>query len=188
MSENLKDKFDSAANFTFHPQVEGGYTVDNGGPTNYGITQTTLDNFNKKNGFPNMNVKDMTMDDAKFVAKRAYFDEPGFNNLPDRLSVAAFDYSINSGPFQAIKDLQRTVGAKPDGKLGQDTIKAINNYVSINGEESLLNDYADRRSTLMNNLITTNPSKYGKYADGWSARINNLKEYLGLNSSVQGEE
>ena len=41
-------KFEHAASFTFRPDVEGGFTVDNGGPTHYGITQKTLDAYTKR--------------------------------------------------------------------------------------------------------------------------------------------
>ncbi len=187
MASDSIDKFNKAAEFTFHPQVEGGYTVDNGGPTNYGITQSTLDNFNSKNGYDQMDVKDITPDDAKFVAQKAYFEDPGIDKLPDRVAVAAFDYSINSGPHQAIKDLQRTVGATADGKMGPDTQRAIDNYIQTNGEDALLNDYTGRRQQLMQNLINSNPAKYNSNANGWANRINNLKSYLGVSNNSEGE-
>lgn len=170
--------FDAAANFTFHPQVEGGYTVDNGGPTNYGITQKTLDAFNSKNGYDQVDVKDITPDDAKFVAQKQYFEDPKLDMLPDRTAVAAFDYSVNSGPHQAIKDLQRVVGVKPDGMMGADTQKAVNTYIDQNGEDALLHNYTERRAVLMHSLIIGNPAKYGSYAGGWANRLQNLKQYL----------
>lgn len=177
--------FNMAADFTFHPEVEGGYTVDSGGPTNYGITQNTLDAFNKKNGYSSMNVKDITPDDAKFVAQKQYFEDPKLDTLPDRIGVAAFDYSINSGPHQAIKDLQRVVGVKPDGQLGPDTKKAINSYIDQNGEDSLLHNYTERRAILMHSLIIGNPSKYGSYANGWATRLQNLKQYLNFSQNQE---
>lgn len=89
------DKFTQAANFTFHPSVEGGYTVDNGGPTNYGITQNTLDSFTKSNGFDPIDVKNISQLDAKTIANEIYFEKPKLDTLPDRIAVAAFDYSYN---------------------------------------------------------------------------------------------
>lgn len=177
------DKFQKAASFTFG--AEGGYTVDNGGPTNYGITQTTLDGFNAKHGYPSQSVKDMTSDDAKFVAKNEYFDGPQFGNLPDRTAVAAFDYAMNSGQHQAILDLQRTVGVNPDGRMGPRTQMAVSQYVSQNGEDALLQDYVSRRQKLMGTLIHNNPAKYGSSQDGWANRIDSLKSYLGVAQNDQ---
>lgn len=178
------EKFNKGAEFTFHPDVEGGYTVDQGGPTNYGITQETLNNFNKAGGYPAMDVKDMTPDDAKFVAHREFFDKPGFGVLPDRLAVAAFDYGINSGAHQAVLDLQRSVGVVADGKMGPKTLAAVNNYVASNGEDALLQDYIGRRSQLMGKLVASNPQKYGGSALGWVHRIQKLKGYLGVKDPV----
>lgn len=187
MSDSM-DKFNQAANFTFHPSVEGEYTVDNGGPTNFGITQTALDNFNNKNGYPSMKVEDMTPDDAKLVAQKQYFEEPKLDMLPDRIAVAAFDYSINSGPHQAIKDLQRVVGVDTDGKMGPETQRAVDLYVQQNGEDALLHNYTERRTNLMSNLIMNNPTKYGPNLNGWSNRIKNLKDYLNFSQATPTEE
>ena len=181
------DKFGKAAAFTFDKNVEGGYTVDNsvgtGMPTNYGIRQDTLDSYNKSKGYDPMNVSDMTSDDARHVAKDMYFDSAQFDKLPDRTAVAAFDYGYNSGPHQAIKDLQRTVGTTADGLMGDKTISAVNNYIDKNGEDALLNDYIGRRKTLMRGLVSSNPMKYGQNALGWAHRIGHLQAYLGLGAS-----
>lgn len=182
---DVPDKFTQASEFTFHPSVEGGYTIDNGGPTNYGITQNTLDNYVKKNGYEPIDVKDISKDDAKNIANELYFKEPKIDSLPDRTAVATFDYAINSGPHQAIKDLQRTVGAEPDGRIGPQTEQAINAYIKTNGEDALLHDYTERRATLMNNLIMQNPNKYMPNAKGWANRIQNLKNYLNFSQVNQ---
>ena len=172
------DKFDRAIWFTSHPNIEGGYTVDNGGPTNFGITQSTLDAFSKKRGMPRLAVDQITQDDAKAIARQQYFDEPKLDLLPERVAVAAFDYGFNSGPYQAIKDLQRVVNVKPDGMIGPDTQRAVEKYIQENGEDSLLHNYTERRANLMQQLIQQNPSKYGPNANGWSNRIELLKSYL----------
>lgn len=182
-SSTSDDKFDKAAQFTFNKNVEGGYTVDDGGPTNYGVTQKTMDAYNTANGIDHMNVEDATPDDARHIAKDVYFNGPQLGNLPDRTATAVFDYGYNSGPHQAIKDLQRTIGTTPDGRMGPQTVKAVNDYVSQNGEDALLNDYIGRRKQLMNGLISSNPMKYGQYAVGWAHRIGHLQTYLGLQNN-----
>ncbi len=181
------DKFDKAAQFTFNKNVEGGYTVDDGGPTNYGVTQKSMDAYNASHGYDHMDVADATPDDAKHIARDVYFDGPQLGSLPDRTATAVFDYGYNSGPHQAIKDLQRTIGVTPDGRMGPKTAKAVNDYVSQNGEDALLNEYIGRRKQLMNNLISSNPMKYGQYAVGWAHRIGHLQTYLGLGQAQDSD-
>lgn len=183
-SDSQTDKFTQAANFTFHPSVEGGSTVDDGGATNYGITQNSLDKFTSDNGYNKISVNDMTPDDAKFVARKQYWDNVGLENLPNKTAVAAFDYSINSGPYQAVKDLQRVVGVRADGRMGPQTQKAVDNYINTNGEDSLISNYNSKRAELMHNLVVNNPKKYGDYAKGWANRIINLNNYLGIDNGV----
>lgn len=184
-NEQKPDKFDIASSFTFHPNVEGGYGVDNGGPTNYGMRQQTLDIFNEKNGYPKQDVRDISQDYAKHIAKEMFFEEPKLDMLPDRVATAAFDYSYNSGPFQAIKDLQRVVGAKPDGRMGSDTQKAVDTYIKKNGEDALLYGYNSNRANLMSGLIIRDPKQYGQYAGGWSNRMTNLSDYLNLSPIIK---
>lgn len=172
------DSFDIAAAFTFRPDVEGGYTVDSGGPTNYGVTQTTLDNYMRRVGGKSINVKDMDEGLARTIAKDMYYDSVGLSNLPPKVGIAAFDYGYNSGPTQAIKDLQRVVGVKDDGIYGNKTHGAVMDYVAKNGEDALIEEYIGRRKELMDKLIAKDPEKYGAYANGWDNRLNNLREYL----------
>lgn len=184
IADPVTDKFNKAFDFT--AGQEGGYTVDNGGPTMGGITQKTADSFNDKYSFPRQNVKDMTEDDRKFIYKKQYFEEPGLHKLPDDVATAAFDYGVNSGPGQAIKDLQRTVGAKPDGVLGPNSVKAVDQYIDKNGQQQLLQDYTNRRQDFYDNLVNKDPDKYRPSQNGWDNRINAIKSKFNL-SSLFGE-
>lgn len=183
------DNFDIASAFTFRPDVEGGYVVDHAGPTNYGVTQTTLDNYLRKTGSKErLSVKDMGSDMAYTIARDMYYDSVGLGNLPAKVGVAAFDYGYNSGPTQAIKDLQRVVGVKDDGIYGNKTHGAVVEYVAQNGEDALVGEYIGRRRELMRRLVEKNPEKYGQYANGWENRLNNLSEYLTAVGGVTGAD
>src|SRR5947208_2993731 len=75
---------------------EGGYTndpADSGGKTNFGITQkeTSID------------VKTITMSQAKDIYKRKYWDVLGCDNLPSGVDYSVFDYGVNSGVGRASK-------------------------------------------------------------------------------------
>lgn len=179
--------FNQAIAFTSHPNVEGGYTTSGGIPTNYGITQETLNNYNSSHGAPQQDVKDITPDYSKQIAKEEYWDKPGLSALPQRTATAVFDYGFNSHPTKAIRDMQAVVGAKQDGLIGHNTMKAYNNYVSANGEDMFLDKYLGMRQEHYNNLINSNPGQNMQYAHGWAARIVNLRSYLHVPSSVGGQ-
>lgn len=178
------DPFDKVSAFTFGGNSggqfngEGGYVVDNGGPTKYGVTQTTMNAFSAARGEKPMDVKTITPDDAKFIAREMYYKQPKFDMLPDRVGVAAFDYGYQSGPVQAIKDLQRVVGVKVDGLMGPGTKKAVERYVAENGEDDLLAKYLGRRQVLYSTLIRNQPQVHARNAKGYANRLAGLTQYL----------
>ena len=98
---------------------EGGYVNhprDPGGETKYGIT---------KRDYPDEDIKNLTLDRAKEIYKRNYWDKVNADNLPKQLRYAIFDAAVNSGVGQASKWLQRAVGARDDGIIGPQTLAAV---------------------------------------------------------------
>lgn len=172
----IEDKFTNAANFTFG--AEGGYTVDNGGPTNFGITQTTLDAYNKKYNRPYQDVKTIKPEYAREIAKKEYFDSPGYGAFPMNTSAALFDFGFNAGPARSTAMLQRIVGAKPDGINGPMTQRAVNDYISKNGEGVLLQQFTD---SIKNYYIDITKGEDPKVRfNGYMNRINGMKKRLNV--------
>jgi lysozyme family protein len=94
---------------------EGGLTNDpddHGGLTNFGITQkeTSID------------VRTMTVDQAKAIYRKKYWDALGCDDLPAGVDYTCFDYGVNSGLGRPRKALQRFKSLK-----GTELIDAINN-------------------------------------------------------------
>lgn len=174
------DKFDSIFSSTL--EHEGGKTVDHAGATNYGITQTTLDNYAKKNKIPRKSVNDITPDEAKNIARQEYYISPKFDQLPTDTSAILFDFGYNAGPQVATKKLQETVGASPDGVIGPKTLKAVDDYVAKNGEKTLMQQIISKREQYNNGLVRKDPGKYGKFAKGWQSRINSIKQRFDLSA------
>ena len=140
-------KFDRAASFTFRPDIEGGFVVDNAGPTNYGITQTTLNAYTKSRELPDMDVRDITPELSRTIAKEEYFDKPGFDAFPDDTAALAFDFGFNASPARSVRLIQDIVGVKKDGINGPKTKQAVLDYIEKNGEKNrrLLDSvYAER--------------------------------------------
>ena len=172
------DAFDSAFERTLG--FEGGNTVDHAGPTNLGITQDTYDSWRKKNGLPTKPVKDIDGGEAKELYRKEYFDKPGFSKLPANVASVLFDYGVNAGTPRAAMSLQKAVGASPDGVIGPKTLNKVNEFVSKNGEQPLLQSIVDQRAKHNDTLIKKNPAKYKKFENGWKNRIKAIKSEFKL--------
>ena len=103
---------------------EGGYVddpTDAGGETKYGIS---------KRAYPDEDIKELTIERAKELYKRDYWDRYRTADLPDRLRHIYVDMCINMGGGRAIKILQEACNSKNatkidiDGGIGPATIKA----------------------------------------------------------------
>lgn len=102
---------------------EGGYTfnpADPGGETNFGIS---------KHAYPNLDIKDLTEDQAKEIYRRDYWRYDGIQNQD--VATKVFDLAVNLGPPTAHRLLQmalHTLGqdVTVDGVFGPQTLSATN--------------------------------------------------------------
>jgi len=100
---------------------EGGYVdhpADPGGATNFGIS---------KRSYPGEDIRGMTLERAKAIYLRDYWQMAGCDYVPDKLRFSLFDMAVNSGVKQSIMTLQRAVGADADGVLGPKTMMLLSN-------------------------------------------------------------
>lgn len=89
-------------------------------PTNYGVTQRTYDDYRKRHGLATRPVREITMPEVQDIY--ASYWVPG---LPRLTGIAVFDHSINAGPGNARRALQRAAGVTDDGIIGPKTRAAI---------------------------------------------------------------
>lgn len=78
---------------------EGGYSNlpdDRGGPTNFGITQTTLAKW-RGQAVTAADVRALTRDEARAIYRKLYFDDAGLAAFPEALQAQAFDINVNGG-------------------------------------------------------------------------------------------
>lgn len=104
---------------------EGGYVNDPrdpGGETKYGIS---------KRAYPTVNIKDLTLDQAKAIYKKDYWDATDAESISGTARLMVFDCSVNCGVNTAKKLLQRSVGVTPDGIIGPKTRAAISNTTDL---------------------------------------------------------
>lgn len=106
---------------------EGGYTndpADPGGETKYGIS---------KRSYPNLDIKKLTRDQAVQIYHQDWWTKYGYDQIQDQaVATKVFDLSVNMGPAQGHRILQRAVnfvdgaGLKVDGVIGPKTLAATN--------------------------------------------------------------
>ncbi len=140
---------------------EGAYTVDNGGPTMWGITQAVA----RANGYTG-DMQALPQATAKQIARSAYWNPIHGDSLPDLLAFQVFDAAYNSGVTPAALWLQQSLGVKVDGNIGPLTLAAI----SAANPLQLVARFDAYRLLYMASL-----SVWPDYGKGWARRIaNNL--------------
>ena len=110
----MKGSFEFA--FAKVVSVEGGYVddpKDPGGATKFGISQRS---------YPNVDIKNLTLDQAKAIYRADYWDAVSGDELPDPLSHLVFDAAVNQGVSPAQKMMQEALGVKVDGEIGTEQI------------------------------------------------------------------
>jgi lysozyme family protein len=135
---------------------EGGYVNDArdpGGETKFGIS---------KRAYPQIDIENLTLDAAKEIYKRDYWDRAQCDKLPASLAYLVFDCAVNSGIGQSIRFLQRAVGVADDGVIGPLTLTAIGRY----DQESLAAKFLGQRLDFMTRLST-----WEVFGKGWSRRV-----------------
>ena len=139
---------------------EGGYVNDPkdlGGETKYGIT---------KRFYPDIDIKNLTIEQAKDIYKSDYWDKNKVESLPQNLWHIYFDMCVNMGKRTAVKVLQRAAVNKGrdievDGGLGPMTIGALKGVELDRVRAFRVKYYVD--------LITARPEQE-KFYLGWFRR------------------
>ena len=91
---------------------EGAYVNDPrdpGGETKWGIS---------KRSYPDVDIRNLSTDDAKQIYKMDYWDKMQCDKLPEGLRLAVFDCAVNQGISMAARTLQKLAGARMDGMVG----------------------------------------------------------------------
>ena len=111
--------FDAAFNILIDPEHEGDMSddpLDPGGLTRYGISHKS---------YPGEDIANLTVERAKELYARDFWGPSGCDVVPDKLKYQLFDTGVNTGPKEAVRILQRALGAVVDGELGPNTILRV---------------------------------------------------------------
>lgn len=138
---------------------EGGYVNDPndpGGETKFGIS---------KNSYPNLDIKNLTLDAAKEIYRRDFWERFKIGEFPPTLRHDVFDFAVNSGGVTAIRQLQRILGIVADGVVGPLTLQAIANSDPMKLEKQYLGSRLQFMTKLRN---------WPNHGRGWASRIADL--------------
>jgi len=156
---------------------EGGYVDDPddpGGATKYGITFAVL---RKWRGVPITKFDVMNLD--KREATQIYFQwywTPLKLNVFENdwwLKEFIFDWGVNAGLRQPVRQLQKLVGADPDGSIGPVTAEKVSLWINKHGIKSH-SMIVDLRIKWYIKLAENRHTSI-KYLNGWFNRANDFR-------------
>lgn len=144
---------------------EGGYSdhpYDNGKKTNFGITEAVA----RAAGYRG-DMRSLPASLAQTIYRREYWDAVRADDLPPALRYAVFDAAVNSGVKQAVKWLQRAIGATDDGIVGPQTITMA---------RAAQPDFVKRRMLAQRLVFMTNLPTWPQFSRGWARRVAEILE------------
>jgi lysozyme family protein len=143
-----------------HEGAYSNHAADPGGETMWGVTVAVA----RANGYVSP-MRDMPEAVAKAIYHRQYWEPIRAEELPPALRYAVFDAAVNSGNVQAIKWLQRAVGAVDDGRIGPQTITLA---------RAAHPDAALRRMLAQRLKFMTDLKVWPAFSRGWARRVADL--------------
>jgi lysozyme family protein len=149
---------------------EGGkvdHPKDPGGRTNQGVIQRVYDGYRRRKGLSPRDVFLMTAKERDEIYRTQYWNVVKGDQLPAGIDYVVFDGAVNSGPVQSVKWLQRALGQRVDGLLGEATLSACERHPN---HSALIADICARRMTFLRALKT-----WPTFGKGWSARVSGVK-------------
>lgn len=150
---------------------EGGkvdHPKDPGGRTNMGVTQRVYDSWRRSRGLAPRDVWTIELSEALAIYNAQYLDPIRYDDLPAGLGYAVADYAVNSGVSRAARDLQREIGVKADGIIGQITLARLDEIAERGPADvaDLIIRYCERRMAFLRRLKT-----WGTFGRGWTRRV-----------------
>lgn len=151
-------------------QREGGYTDDPddpGGATKYGITFATLQEW-RMQPITKDDVKYLTLDEAKEIYYHKYWLPLNLDHIEDNWTKEfLFDWCINGGLKNPIRNFQRLIGAKSDAVIGPVTGRIAGEYLRRHVYPKL--DIVNCRVRWYIRICVRRPTSI-KYLTGWFNR------------------
>jgi lysozyme family protein len=159
---------------------EGGFVdhpADRGGPTKFGITQAALSR-QLGRAATAAEVEGLSLDQARQIYRRDYYQGPRIDRLPERIQPFVFDSAVNHGPGRAIAFVQQVCNLAGfgelvvDGVCGPLTIRAAHDAAWAM-KDWLLAALVEERRNFYQAIARADPSQ-AVFLEGW---LNRLAEF-----------
>ena len=155
---------------------EGGLVYDPddlGGLTNMGVTFQTYKAYCRKKGCPvptEERLKNLTKEQFTDILKTMYWDACKADGIESQsVANAVVDWAWHSGTATAVKEVQRVLGVKDDGIIGNITLSAINSHSPL----PLFGKIKQARVAYIERICNARPAN-NKFKKGWFNRIDDL--------------
>ncbi len=149
---------------------EGGFTDNPADPGNWtggrcGVGRCAGTKFGVSAGaYPGIEIVSLTLDSARAIYRKDYWDKIQGDNLPPSLALLTFDAAVNNGVGRAVRWLQQAVGVTADGVLGVVTLSAVK--AREEHGMALLAEYQAQRLIFMTGLPL-----WRTFGGGWARRL-----------------
>jgi lysozyme family protein len=84
-------------------------------------------------------------DDVRASYKTTYWDVISGDSLPKGLDLCVFDFALRTDVETAVSNLQTMIGATASGTMDDDTLTAVDTYVTDNGLTETIQLYQQRK-------------------------------------------
>jgi len=161
----------------FTLMFEGGYVdhpADPGGKTMNGVIQTTYDTYRDNKGLPRRSVISLTEHERTDIYTSMYWDPCMCSEMSYPLALVVFDTAVNTGCKQAIRMLQKVLGATVDGVIGTETLGLLRDQAD---QRLIAIDLVGVREQFYLDLIAKKPSM-SVFKRGWLNRTAALKQSI----------
>lgn len=125
--------------------------------TKFGISAMT---------YPLEDIVNLTIERAKFLYKRDFWDRYNLSRFHSALQYQMFDIAVNHGFGNAARMLQRALDVLDDGSIGDITMGAYHLMINTRGIDDLLKLLNAERIRFFTRLSTFND-----YGRGWMNRV-----------------
>jgi lysozyme family protein len=107
--------------YTTNPKDRGNWTTGIVGQgelkgTNWGIAAAS---------YPNVDIKNLTVEGAKVIYLRDFWNKLGLDSVPSKARFQIFDAAVNHGIKRAVKLTQEALALSIDGVAGPNTLTAL---------------------------------------------------------------
>ncbi len=172
----MTDRFEKI--FDYLLKVEGGYSndkFDKGGKTKYGIIEVEA----RKYGYKG-HMRDMPLSIARDIYNKKYFKGNRLDEIVNsKISLSICDWIVNSGSWgakkaqQAINIIQGRQVLTVDGKIGNNTLFALNNV----DEKKFLEVYHELQRKFYRSIVESRPTQQ-VFLKGWLNRVDRKEKYI----------